>query len=90
MENESITAKKNTFRLPFNNTAVELSGDFDSGNLNSVAIDMTNNVSSFLKLRHSISALEKIKMSNLVQKHGFISGYRLIKISKSLKCAYLK
>lgn len=38
MENELTTSKKNTFRLPFLGTAVELSGDFDSGNLNSVSI----------------------------------------------------
>lgn len=44
MENELTTSKKNTFRLPFAETAIELSGDFDSGNLNSVSISIERNV----------------------------------------------
>ena len=44
MENESQTDKKNSFKFPFMDTAIELSGDFDSGNLNSATIDLQRNV----------------------------------------------
>ena len=48
MENETLTDKKNTFKLPFMDTVVELSGNFDSGNLNSVSIDLQKNVSNHI------------------------------------------
>ena len=81
MENESFTSKKNTFKLPFMGTAVELSGDFDSGNLNTVNIDLQKNVHPSL-FRNYNFLLGKIKMSRAVIRFGFIFGYRLILISR--------
>lgn len=45
MENEGITSKKNSFILPLAGTSVEISGDFDSGNLNSACINLEKQVS---------------------------------------------
>ena len=44
MENEGITSKKNSFILPINGTSVEVSGEFDSGNLNSACINLEKQV----------------------------------------------
>ncbi len=44
MENEGITGKKNKFILPYENTSIEVSGDFDSGNLNSACINLEKQV----------------------------------------------
>lgn len=45
MENEGITSKKNTFVIPIAGTSLEVSGDFDSGNLNSACINLEKQVS---------------------------------------------
>lgn len=39
MEIPSITEKKNTFRFPYLDSGVTVSGDFDSGNLNNAFLD---------------------------------------------------
>jgi hypothetical protein len=44
MENDGITAKKNRFVLPYEATSIEVSGDFDSGNLNSACINLEKQV----------------------------------------------
>jgi hypothetical protein len=81
MENESLTAKKNTVRLPFRNTSIELSGDFDSGNLNSASVDLQRNVFN-QQLRNCRFPSARTRNSNLVLRPGSTSGCKPKQISK--------
>jgi len=40
METGSITDKKNTFLIPYLDSEVKISGDFDSGNLNNASLNI--------------------------------------------------
>ena len=72
MEIDANNSKKNTIKLPFNDTVIEISGDFDSGNLNSASINLANQV-RHLSFRNCNLHLEKISRSKAAQKHGSIS-----------------
>lgn len=82
MENELTTSKKNSYRLPYAETALELSGDFDSGNLNSASIHSERNVRRPTSRNYN-SPSEKIKKSSPAPKLGSISGYRPMQTSKN-------
>lgn len=40
METSNITDKKNTFLVPYLDSQVRISGDFDSGNLNNASLNL--------------------------------------------------
>ena len=40
MEAQSISEKKNSFKIPYLDSEVSISGNFDSGNLNSATLDL--------------------------------------------------
>lgn len=40
METLSLTQKKNTYSIMYENTKLKFSGDFDSGNLNWAGVDL--------------------------------------------------
>jgi hypothetical protein len=50
MEGPLISEKKNTFSIPYLDSEVTISGDFDSGNLHSAVLNVENNVSYLLKI----------------------------------------
>ncbi len=72
MENESPTAKKRSFTLVLGEKCVEVSGDFDSGNLNSARVSLESNVTDD-QCRKWNSLSERIRRSNRAQKHGSTS-----------------
>lgn len=72
MEIDTNNSKKNTIKLPLNDTVIEISGDFDSGNLNSASINLANQV-HHLSLRNCNWHLEGIKLSKAALKHGSTS-----------------
>jgi len=76
MEIDINNSKKNTIKLPLNDTVIEISGDFDSGNLNSASINLANQVHN-LSLRNCNLLLEKIKLWNVALKLGSISTLKL-------------
>lgn len=75
MENEGFTSKKNTFVLPYADASLKLSGDFDSGNLYSAALDLEKQV-KFNQIRNYVLLSVKTNKSSLVRRHGSISRYK--------------
>lgn len=81
MENESPTAKKRTFNLILGEKCVEVSGDFDSGNLNSARVSLESNV-TYGQFRKWNSLLGRIRKSSRVRKRGSTSHYFVDKVCK--------
>jgi hypothetical protein len=81
MENESPTAKKRSFAFNLGEKSVEVSGDFDSGNLNSARISLESNVTDDQFRKWSLPS-ERIRRSNQVPKHGSTFHYFADRVCK--------
>ena len=81
MENESPTAKKRSFNLVLGEKCVEVSGDFDSGNLNSARVSLESNV-TYDRCRKWNSLLGRIRKLNRAQRHGSTSLYFADRVCK--------
>lgn len=82
MENESPTSKKRAFTLMMGERCVEVSGDFDSGNLNSARVSLESNV-SYDRCRRWRLVLGRIRRLSLALKRGSTFHYSADRVCRA-------